>query len=48
MHHLYGATAIFEEEYGLQSFCKNVIGDLEHRCTNYCYRVRLEQTAKYA
>lgn len=48
MHHLYGVTAIFEEEYGLQSFCKNVIGDLEHRCTNYCYRVRLEQTAKYA
>ena len=39
MHHLYGITAIFEEEYGLQSFCKNVIGD---------YRVRLEQTAKYA
>ena len=48
MHHLYGVTAIFEEEYGLQTFCKNVIGDLEHRCTNYCYRVRLEQTAKYA
>lgn len=48
MHHLYGVTAIFEEEYGLQTFCKNVIGDLEHRCTNYCYCVRLEQTAKYA
>lgn len=40
--------AIFEEEYGLDNFCKNVIGDLENRCQNYCYRVRLEQTAKYA
>ncbi len=40
--------AIFEEDYGLKEFCKNVVGDLENRCTNYCYRVRLEQTAKYA
>ena len=40
--------AIFEEEYGLRDFCKNVIGDLENRCKNYCYKVRLEQTAKYA
>ncbi len=40
--------AIFEEEYGLKEFCKNVINDLENRCSNYCYRVRLEQTAKYA
>lgn len=40
--------AIFEEEYGLREFCKNVIGDLENRCAQYCYRVRLEQTAKYA
>lgn len=39
---------IFEEEYGLDKFCKNVIGDLKNRCSNYCYRVRLEQTAKYA
>ncbi len=43
-----GIEAIFEEEYGLDSFCKNVIEDLQNRCTNYCYRVRLEQTAKYA
>lgn len=41
-------NAIFEEEYGLRTFCKNVIGDLDNRCTNYCYKVRLEQTAKYA
>jgi len=40
--------AIFEEEYGLKEFCKNVIGDLKNRCSNYCYRVRLEQTVKYA
>ena len=40
--------AIFEEEYGLDSFCKNVINDLENRCTNYCYITRLEKTVKYA
>src|SRR5574344_1259726 len=40
--------AIFEDEYGLDEFCKNVINNLENRCVNYCYRVRLEQTAKYA
>lgn len=43
-----GVQAIFEEEYGLDEFCKNVIGNLKTRCTDYCYRVRLEQTAKYA
>ena len=43
-----GADAIFEENYGLKEFCKNVIGDLDNRCAQYCYRVRLEQTAKYA
>ena len=40
--------AIFEENYGLKEFCKNVICDLENRCKEYCYLVRLEQTAKYA
>ena len=40
--------AIFEENYGLRDFCKNVVSDLENRCGNYCYPVRLEQTAKYA
>ena len=29
-------------------FCKNVVDDLENRCVKYCYRVRLEQTARYA
>lgn len=41
-------NAIFKENYGLKDFCKNVISDLDNRCSNYCYRVRLEQTAKYA
>ena len=40
--------AIFEEDYGLKEFCKNVVDDLENRCSNYCYKVRLEQTVKYA
>lgn len=41
-------NAIFEENYGLTDFCKKVTNDLENRCKNYCYPVRLEQTAKYA
>ena len=40
--------SIFEENYGLREFCKNVVNNLENRCVNYCYPVRLEQTAKYA
>ena len=40
--------AVFHEEYGLDEFCKNVVCDLQNRCVNYCYRVRLEDTAKYA
>ena len=40
--------AIFNDEYGLDEFCKNVINDLDNRCSNYCYKVRLEQTVKYA
>ncbi|MCF0124298.1 MAG: epoxyqueuosine reductase QueH [Clostridia bacterium] len=43
-----GVNAIFEEDYGLDEFCKNVVNDLKNRCKEYCYRVRLEQTAKYA
>ena len=39
---------IIKEVYGLDEFCKNVIDDLENRCKNYCYKVRLEETAKYA
>ena len=43
-----GVEAVFEEDYGLKEFCKNVIDDLDNRCAKYCYRVRLEQTAQYA
>ena len=43
-----GVKAIFEEDYGLREFCENVVADLENRCQNYCYKVRLTQTAKYA
>ena len=43
-----GVQAIFDENYGLREFCKNVINDLENRCVKYCYRIRLEQTAKFA
>lgn len=45
---LIDVKVIFNEEYGLKEFCKNVIKDLKNRCLNYCYRVRLEQTVKYA
>ena len=40
--------AIFEEDYGLDEFCKNVVGDLQNRCKNYCYPVRLRKTFEYA
>lgn len=41
-------NAIFEEDYGLIEFCKNTVNKLDSRCQDYCYPVRLEQTAKYA
>lgn len=40
--------AIFEEEYGLDDFCKEAVKDLNNRCTNYCYPVRLRRTFEYA
>ena len=39
---------IINEDYGLKEFCKNVIEQLDNRCSDYCYRVRLEETIKYA
>lgn len=39
---------IIFENYGLREFCKEVIDDLDNRCAKYCYRVRMEETAKYA
>ena len=40
--------AIFEDEYGLDEFCKNVVNDLQGRCANYCYPTRLKKTFEYA
>ena len=39
---------IVNENYGLREFCQKVSNDIENRCQNYCYRVRMEETAKYA
>ena len=39
---------ILNENYGLRDFCKNVSNDIDNRCVNYCYPVRLEETAKFA
>lgn len=40
--------AIFNNEYGLDEFCKNVSNNLNARCVNYCYLVRLRKTFEYA
>ena len=40
--------AIFEEEYGLDEFCKEAVKKLNARCVNYCYPVRLRKTFEYA
>lgn len=36
------------DEYGLDDFCKNVSNDLNSRCTNYCYPIRLRKTFEFA
>ena len=43
-----GVNAIIEDEYGLDDFCKEAVKDLDARCTNYCYPVRLRKTFEYA
>lgn len=43
-----GVEAIFEDEYGLDEFCREVISDLPNRCANYCYKKRIGRTAQYA
>ncbi len=42
-----GLEMVYVDDYGLRKFIKNVIKDLDNRC-EYCYRARLEETAKYA
>ena len=41
-------NVVFEEEYGLDDFCKEAVKDLNGRCVNYCYPVRLRETFEYA
>ena len=43
-----GLKCIVEDEYGLDEFCKNVINNLNTRCTNYCYPIRLKKLFEYA
>ena len=42
-----GMELIVREEYGLRDFVRAVADDIEGRC-RHCYRVRLEETARYA
>lgn len=42
-----GLALATEDEYGLRPFVQAVCGDIDHRCS-YCYRCRLEETARYA
>lgn len=43
-----GVECIIEDEYGLDEFCKNVVNNLNSRCVDYCYPVRLKRTFEYA
>lgn len=38
---------IIENNYGIREFTKNVVDNIDGRC-EFCYRSRLEYTAKYA
>lgn len=42
-----GAKLILNNDYGLREFIKGVYPDFDNRC-GYCYRTRLEATAKFA
>ena len=39
---------IVEDEYGLEEFCKATINDVENRCLQYCYPVRMKKVVEYA
>ena len=39
---------VFDDEYGLDEFCKNTIDKLNTRCQDYCYPVRLRKAFEYA
>jgi len=38
---------IYNDYYGLKKFTKEVVSNIENRCVK-CYRMRLEETARYA
>lgn len=42
-----GLEVIYKDEYGLRKFTKNVINNIDNRCS-YCYLTRLDEVAKYA
>ncbi len=39
---------VLNDVYGLDEFCKNTINNLNTRCVDYCYPVRLRETFKFA
>ena len=39
---------IIKDDYGVDEFCKNVSSSINTRCIDYCYRVRFEETVKFA
>ena len=39
---------IIKDDYGLDEFCKNVSSSINTRCMDYCYKVRFEETVKFA
>lgn len=41
------AKLIIENEYGLRRFIEGIFPDFNNRC-GFCYKIRFEQTAKYA
>jgi hypothetical protein len=44
---LWGLEVEYEDHYGLKEYLRNVVGREESRC-EYCYTVRLEETARRA
>lgn len=44
---LIGIDVVYNDTYGLREFTKSVVDNIDGRC-DYCYRERLEETAKYA
>ena len=43
-----GVELIIKDDYGLKEFVEKTIDQLEKRCVNVCYRMRLSETARAA